>query len=108
DPAGQRAGDGGLDDRVALELPCDIAGRVGGDLRAGPVLFPPDGATLLGHRVKPIITVDNLGKAYYLGRRLDKHQTFRDAVVDFARGAATRVKQRFADPATRDDAFWAV
>jgi len=58
--------------------------------------------------MKPIISVENLGKAYYLGRKLDKHQTFRDAVVDAARGAATRLRQRFADPTARDDAFWAV
>ena len=58
--------------------------------------------------MKPIISVENLGKAYYLGRKLDKHQTFRDAVVDFARGAATRLRQRFTDPTASADAFWAV
>jgi lipopolysaccharide transport system ATP-binding protein len=58
--------------------------------------------------MKPIISVENLGKAYYLGRKLDKHQTFRDVVVDFAKGTATRVRQKFSDPAASADAFWAV
>ena len=58
--------------------------------------------------MKPIISVENLGKAYYLGRKLDKHQTFRDALTDFAKGAATRLRQKFTDPAAEADAFWAV
>src|SRR5687767_10820679 len=58
--------------------------------------------------MRPIISVENLGKAYYLGRKLDKHQTFRDLVVDFAKGTATRMRQRFSDPAASADAFWAV
>jgi lipopolysaccharide transport system ATP-binding protein len=58
--------------------------------------------------MKPIISVENLGKAYHLGRRLDKHQTFRDALTDFAKGAATRFRQKFSDPAAQADAFWAV
>ena len=56
----------------------------------------------------PIISVENLGKAYYLGRKLDKHRTLRDALVNAARGAATRLRQRLTDPASNDDAFWAV
>jgi lipopolysaccharide transport system ATP-binding protein len=58
--------------------------------------------------MKPIISVENLGKAYYLGRKVQKHQTLRDTVAEFARGAATRVRQRLADPGTRPEAFWAV
>src|SRR4051794_10855248 len=58
--------------------------------------------------MKPIISVENLGKAYYLGRKVQKHVTLRDTVAEFARGAATRMRQRLADPATRPEAFWAV
>jgi lipopolysaccharide transport system ATP-binding protein len=58
--------------------------------------------------MKPIISVENLGKAYYLGRKVQKHVTLRDTVAEFARGAATRVRQRLADPSTRPEAFWAV
>jgi lipopolysaccharide transport system ATP-binding protein len=58
--------------------------------------------------MKPIISVENLGKAYYLGRKIDKHQTLRDTLTNAARGVATKVRQRLTDPAKRDDAFWAV
>src|SRR3954447_16543972 len=57
---------------------------------------------------KPVITVDNLGKAYFLGHAVDKHATFRDALVSFGKGVASRVRQRFTDVARADDAFWAV
>ena len=30
---------------------------------------------------KPVITVEKLGKAYYLGQAMDRQATFRDAVV---------------------------
>jgi lipopolysaccharide transport system ATP-binding protein len=59
--------------------------------------------------MKPIISVEQLGKAYHLGRKVDKNATLRDAVVDFGRHAATRFRQRFSEPAEGGaDAFWAV
>ena len=58
--------------------------------------------------MKPIITVEKLGKAYHLGRKYEKHATFRDTVANFARGAATRLRQRMVDPAKDEEAFWAV
>jgi lipopolysaccharide transport system ATP-binding protein len=58
--------------------------------------------------MKPIISVENLGKAYHLGRKVDKHATFRDAIVDFGRHTATRLRQKFASPADGTDSFWAV
>src|ERR1700712_687083 len=58
---------------------------------------------------KPIISVENLGKAYFLGQRMDRHQTFRDAVAGVARGAAARFRQRFREASHEDeDAFWAI
>jgi lipopolysaccharide transport system ATP-binding protein len=58
--------------------------------------------------MKPIISVENLGKAYYLGRKIDKHATFRDALVNFGRHAATRLRERFSEPAQGENCFWAV
>ena len=57
---------------------------------------------------KPVITVENLGKAYYLGQALDRKATFRDALVSFGKGVATRVRQKFVDAGKSDDAFWAI
>ena len=58
--------------------------------------------------MKPIISVENLGKAYYLGRKIDKHATFRDALAGVGRHVATRLRQKFAEPAQGEDCFWAV
>jgi lipopolysaccharide transport system ATP-binding protein len=58
--------------------------------------------------MRPIISVENLGKAYHLGRKLDKNATLRDAVAEFARGTAARFRQKFREPANGGDAFWAV
>jgi lipopolysaccharide transport system ATP-binding protein len=58
--------------------------------------------------MKPIISVENLGKAYHIGRKVDKHATFRDAIADLGRHAAARLRQRAGDPARGEDSFWAV
>jgi lipopolysaccharide transport system ATP-binding protein len=58
--------------------------------------------------MKPIITVDRIGKAYYLGTSVDKNATLRDAVAGMAKGAVTRFKQRFGDAGQSADAFWAI
>ena len=51
-----------------------------------------------GYRMsKPVITVQNLGKAYYLGQTLDRHATFRDSIMSFGKGVATRLKQNGDD-----------
>src|SRR3954452_22690544 len=57
---------------------------------------------------KPVITVTDLGKAYYLGQAMDRQATFRDAVVSFGKGVATRVKQRISNAGKDDSAYWAV
>jgi lipopolysaccharide transport system ATP-binding protein len=56
---------------------------------------------------QPIITVDRLGKAYVLGQAVNKHQTFREALVNMAKAPAERWKRRFAPPKDHDEAFWA-
>ena len=58
---------------------------------------------------KPIITVSDLGKAYFLGRRMDRHQTFRELIGGVARTAAERFRHRFREAGHEDeDAFWAI
>lgn len=80
----------------------------GGPCARRPLSFIHHSAFCILRSLTPIISVDNLGKAYYLGRKLDKHRTLRDAVTEFARGTATRFRQKFAEPGSRADAFWAV
>jgi len=41
---------------------------------------------------KPIITAENLGKAYRLGAKLDKNATFRDAIIGRAEVAAEKTE----------------
>lgn len=57
---------------------------------------------------KAVISVDRLGKAYFLGKAPDKNATFRDAVMGAAKGAVTRLKQRLGNAGAADDAYWAV
>ena len=51
---------------------------------------------------RPILTVENLGKAYQLGRQLQKHATFRDAITHTAKNAFRRREKISADT------FWAI
>jgi lipopolysaccharide transport system ATP-binding protein len=57
---------------------------------------------------KPVISVDRLAKAYFLGQAADKHATFRDAIVGAVGGAFTRIKQRISNAGKDDSAYWAV
>src|SRR6185503_16737405 len=98
-----------LSHRLGLALLRRVARDHGRAVPPGPVLLPPDRAALRRHRMKPIISVEQLGKAYHLGRKVDKNATLRDAVTEFGRHAATRLRQRFSEPAEGGaDAFWAV
>jgi lipopolysaccharide transport system ATP-binding protein len=56
----------------------------------------------------PIITVEGLGKAYFLGRKFDKHQTLRDTIAGWGRGVRDKVRSRFADAGASEEAFWAL
>lgn len=56
---------------------------------------------------RPIISVEQLGKAYFLGQAPDRNQTFRDALVGMAAAPLRRLKQRNAE-ASGDGAFWAI
>jgi len=57
---------------------------------------------------KPVISVDRLGKAYFLGKTADKHATLRDMIAGAAKGAVKRIRERVADAGKADDAYWAV
>ncbi|QOV87965.1 ABC transporter ATP-binding protein [Humisphaera borealis] len=57
---------------------------------------------------KPVISVENLGKAYFLGKAADKHATFADVLVGAAKGAVRRFTDRVADASKSSDAYWAV
>jgi len=57
---------------------------------------------------KPIISVEGLGKAYFLGKAADRNQTFRDALVGLARAPLQRLRHRTADAGKAADAFWAI
>src|SRR4051812_15588006 len=57
---------------------------------------------------KPVISVDCLGKAYFLGQAPDKNATFRDMLVGAAKGAARRFRQRWSDAGKDAGAYWAV
>ena len=56
---------------------------------------------------KPIITVDRLGKAYNLGQTVNRHATFREALVKLAKAPAQRWKQRHAPAHDHAETFWA-
>src|SRR5437660_3390034 len=56
----------------------------------------------------PIITAEGLGKAYQLGLKIDKHQTFRDAIVGAFSQPMKRLKARIGEPSGGADTFWAI
>src|SRR5665213_3355050 len=55
----------------------------------------------------PIITVDRLGKAYFLGQTVNRNATFREAIMDLAKSPVDRWRRRFDPPEKHADAFWA-
>src|SRR5215216_4846741 len=56
----------------------------------------------------PIISVEGLGKAYFLGRQIDKHATFRDAIAGFGKNVVRHIKTRTGDASKSEEAFWAL
>ena len=57
---------------------------------------------------KPIISIERLGKAYYIGRQFEQHQTFRDVLADWARAPLRHWRQQSAPTGQSRDAFWAL
>src|SRR5437868_1598292 len=56
----------------------------------------------------PIISVEGLGKAYFLGQQLDRNKTFREAITGFGRNMVRNFRTRTGDAAQSDEAFWAL
>jgi lipopolysaccharide transport system ATP-binding protein len=56
----------------------------------------------------PIISVEGLGKAYFLGRQMDKHNTLRDSIAGWGKRIVRHMKTRTGDAAKSDEAFWAL
>ncbi|HSV14046.1 MAG TPA: ABC transporter ATP-binding protein [Tepidisphaeraceae bacterium] len=56
----------------------------------------------------PIITAEGLGKAYRLGLKVDKHQTFRDAIMGAFTSPLQKLKARIGEPTGGEDTFWAI
>jgi lipopolysaccharide transport system ATP-binding protein len=57
---------------------------------------------------KPIISIEKLGKAYYLGRAIDPHQTFRDTLANLYKAPLQRLRERTGPTQESQDAFWAL
>ena len=57
---------------------------------------------------KPIINIDRLGKAYYIGRQLEQHQTLRDSLAQWASAPLRQLRQQAAPTEESQDAFWAL
>ncbi len=56
----------------------------------------------------PIISVEGLGKAYFLGRQVDKHRTLRDTIAGWGQNIARTIKTRTGDASKSEEAFWAL
>ena len=57
---------------------------------------------------KPIISAEGLGKAYFLGQKVDKSLTFRDAVAAAFKAPLKKLKARIGEPTDSADTFWAI
>src|SRR5882724_11457593 len=57
---------------------------------------------------KPIISIEKIGKAYYLGRTIDHNQTFRDTIANVVKAPLQRLRERTGPSKDSQDAFWAL
>lgn len=57
---------------------------------------------------KPIITVENLGKAYQLGLKEEKYPTFREALVGAAKAPLRRLRHLSGQAQLEEERFWAL
>jgi lipopolysaccharide transport system ATP-binding protein len=57
---------------------------------------------------KAIISIDRIGKAYFLGQTFDRHQTFRDTLANLAKAPLQRLRERTGPTRESQDAFWAL
>ncbi|HSU65291.1 MAG TPA: ABC transporter ATP-binding protein [Tepidisphaeraceae bacterium] len=57
---------------------------------------------------KPVVSIENLSKAYYIGRAVDPNRTFRDAIADLAKSPLRRWREQTAPTTQSEQAFWAL
>jgi lipopolysaccharide transport system ATP-binding protein len=57
---------------------------------------------------KPVISVEQISKAYYIGRAIDPHQTFRDTLAGLAKAPLRRWREQAAPTSQSEEAFWAL
>jgi lipopolysaccharide transport system ATP-binding protein len=57
---------------------------------------------------KPIISIEKVGKAYYLGRQIDHNQTFRDTIANVVKAPLRRLREHSGPSKDSADAFWAL
>src|SRR3712207_1355963 len=56
----------------------------------------------------PIISVEGLGKAYFLGRQIEKHATLRETITGWGKNVVRHIKTRTGDASQSEEAFWAL
>jgi lipopolysaccharide transport system ATP-binding protein len=57
---------------------------------------------------KPVISVEQISKAYYIGRAIDPNQTFRDTLAGLAQAPLRRFREQAAPTSHSEEAFWAL
>ena len=57
---------------------------------------------------KPIISIDRISKAYYIGRAMDPHRTFREALAGIAHAPLRRWREQAMPTAESEETFWAL
>jgi lipopolysaccharide transport system ATP-binding protein len=56
----------------------------------------------------PIITAEGIGKAYRIGLKVDRNQTFRDVLAGAFSSPMKKLKARIGEPTGGADTFWAI
>ena len=57
---------------------------------------------------KPVVSIENISKAYHIGRAVDPHQTFRDTLAGWAKAPLRRWREQAAPTLGSEEAFWAL
>jgi lipopolysaccharide transport system ATP-binding protein len=58
--------------------------------------------------MKPVIEVENLGKAYHIGQAIDQNQTFRETLAGVIKSPLRQWRRQAAPVVHAGDAFWAL
>lgn len=57
---------------------------------------------------KPIISIENISKAYYIGRAMDQNKTFRETLAGIAQAPIRRLREQAVPTVASEEAFWAL